>query len=70
MILPIYTYGQSVLRNVADDIDPDYPDLKQLIQDMYDTLERSEGIGIETVRLRYVIGSDLFTRQLVGLSEI
>ena len=46
MILPIYTYGQSVLRNVADDIDPDYPDLKQLIQDMYDTLERSEGIGL------------------------
>ena len=46
MILPIYTYGQSVLRNVAEDIEPDYPELKQLIQDMYDTLERSEGIGL------------------------
>ncbi len=46
MILPIYTYGQSVLRKVADDIEPDYPDLKQLIQNMYDTLERSEGIGL------------------------
>lgn len=46
MILPIYTYGQSVLRGVAEDIEPDYPELKQLIQNMYDTLERSEGIGL------------------------
>ena len=46
MILPIYTYGQPVLRKVAEDIDSSYPDLPQLIQDMYDTLERSEGIGL------------------------
>ena len=46
MILPIYTYGQPVLRRVAEDIGRDYPDLSQLIQDMYDTLERSEGIGL------------------------
>jgi peptide deformylase len=35
-----------VLRKVAEDIDSSYPDLPQLIQDMYDTLERSEGIGL------------------------
>lgn len=46
MILPIYTYGQPVLRQVAEDITPDYPNLKELIQNMYDTLERSEGIGL------------------------
>ncbi|MCR4921023.1 MAG: peptide deformylase [Bacteroidaceae bacterium] len=46
MILPIYTYGQPVLRKVAEDIDRDYPDLPQLIQNMYDTLDRSEGIGL------------------------
>ena len=46
MILPIYTYGQPVLRQVAEDIDQDYPELPQLIQDMYDTLERSDGIGL------------------------
>ena len=46
MILPIYTFGQPVLRKVAEDIDKDYPNLKQLIQDMYDTLDRSEGIGL------------------------
>ncbi len=46
MILPIYTYGQPVLRKVADDITPDYPNLEQVIKDMYDTLESSEGIGL------------------------
>ena len=46
MILPIYTYGQSVLRQEAEEIDKDYPGLQQLIQDMYETLERSEGIGL------------------------
>lgn len=46
MILPIYTYGQPVLRQVAEDITPDYPELEQLIQNMYETLEHSEGIGL------------------------
>ena len=46
MVLPIYTYGQPVLRKVAEDITPDYPELSKLIQDMYDTLDRSEGIGL------------------------
>ena len=31
MILPIYIYGQPVLRKVAEDITPDYPELKELI---------------------------------------
>ena len=46
MILPIYTYGQPVLRKVAEDIDPTYPELPQLIQNMWDTLAKSEGIGL------------------------
>ncbi|MBR6078413.1 MAG: peptide deformylase [Paludibacteraceae bacterium] len=46
MILPIYIYGQPVLRKVAEDITPDYPELKQLITDMWDTLARSEGVGL------------------------
>lgn len=46
MILPIYTYGQPVLRKVAEDITPDYPDLKQFIQNMWETLAVSEGIGL------------------------
>ncbi len=46
MILPIYTYGQPVLRKVAEDIPADYPDLQQLLADMFETLTQSEGIGL------------------------
>ena len=46
MILPIYIYGQNVLRKVAQDIPEDFPQLKQLIDDMFETLAESEGIGL------------------------
>ncbi|MCD8304066.1 MAG: peptide deformylase [Prevotellaceae bacterium] len=46
MILPIYIYGQPVLRQVAEDIDESYPDLGQLIENMWETLAASEGIGL------------------------
>ena len=46
MILPIYIYGQPVLRKVAEDITPDYPELKTLIANMWETLADSEGIGL------------------------
>jgi peptide deformylase len=46
MVLPIYIYGQPVLRKVAEDITPDYPELSQLISDMWETLAESEGIGL------------------------
>lgn len=46
MILPIYTYGQPVLRQEAEDITADYPDLKQLIADMFETMFKSDGVGL------------------------
>ena len=46
MILPIYIYGQPVLRKVAEPIDKDYPGLDELIQNMKDTMYDSDGIGI------------------------
>lgn len=46
MILPIYTYGMPVLRKETVDITPDYPDLKQLIADMFETMYRSDGVGL------------------------
>lgn len=46
MILPIYIYGQPVLRKVAEDIDADYPDLKQLTDDMFESLTASDGVGL------------------------
>ncbi len=46
MILPIYTYGQPVLRKEAQDITADYPELGKFIEDMWETLTESEGIGL------------------------
>ena len=46
MILPIYTYGQPVLRKEAEDITPDYPELKSLVQNMFETNERADGVGL------------------------
>lgn len=46
MILPIYIYGNPVLRKQAQDITPDYPDLQALIENMFETLTESDGIGL------------------------
>ena len=46
MVLPIYTLGQPVLRKVAEEVDPNDPELAQFVQDMFDTLDRSSGIGL------------------------
>ena len=46
MFLPIYIYGQPVLRAVAKDITPDFPELSELLDNMRDTMLRSDGIGL------------------------
>ncbi|MBR1838301.1 MAG: peptide deformylase [Bacteroidaceae bacterium] len=46
MILPIYTYGLPVLRKETDDVPTDFPELETLVQDMFDTLTKSEGVGL------------------------
>ena len=46
MILPIYVYGQPVLRKVAEDITPEYPNLKELIENMFATMDRADGVGL------------------------
>lgn len=46
MKLPVYLYGHPVLRKVSEDVTPDYPDLKKLLADMYETMYASEGVGL------------------------
>lgn len=46
MILPIYIYGQPVLRKVAEDIPTDMAGLDVLLQDMFETLTESDGVGL------------------------
>lgn len=46
MILPIVAYGAEVLRKVGKDITPDYPGLQKLIEDMWETMYASNGVGL------------------------
>lgn len=46
MILPVYLLGQPVLREETEDITPDYPDLQQLIENMWETMYNSDGVGL------------------------
>lgn len=46
MILPIYAFGQPVLKKIALPITPDYPGLQTLITDMWETMYHADGVGI------------------------
>ena len=46
MILPIYIYGQPVLRKESADIGKDYPNLKELLANMFETMEEANGVGL------------------------
>ena len=46
MILPIIGYGDPVLRKVGEVITPDYPNLKETIANMYDTMYNAYGVGL------------------------
>lgn len=46
MILPIVAYGHPTLKKVAEEIGPEYPGLDQLIDDMFETMYTSVGVGL------------------------
>jgi peptide deformylase len=46
MVLPIVAYGTPILRVVSKDITPDHPNLTQLIEDMWETMYSSNGVGL------------------------
>lgn len=46
MILPIVAYGHPVLRKVADEINADHPGLEKFIEDMWETMYASNGVGL------------------------
>ena len=46
MILPIYAYGHPVLRKISNNIDKDYPKLQELIDNMFETMYFSSGVGL------------------------
>ena len=46
MLLPIVVYGHPVLRKIADDIPADFPDLDKFLQDMFQTMDEADGVGL------------------------
>ena len=46
MIYPIVAYGDPVLKKVAVDIERDSIDVKQLAEDMFETMYESHGVGL------------------------
>ena len=65
MILPIVAYGNPVLKRVADEITSDYPNLSELIENMWETMYAAHGVGLAapqiglSIRL-FVIDASLF----------
>ncbi|MCT4560037.1 MAG: peptide deformylase [Crocinitomicaceae bacterium] len=63
MILPIVAYGDPVLKKEAVEIDKDYPNLKELIDNMFETMYQAQGVGLaapqigKSIRLFIVDGS-------------
>ncbi|HRS53981.1 MAG TPA: peptide deformylase [Bacteroidales bacterium] len=55
MILPIAAYGLPVLRQVATDISPDYPDLQKIIQNLWETMYASGGVGLAAPQINQSI---------------
>ncbi|MBN8838387.1 MAG: peptide deformylase [Sphingobacteriia bacterium] len=69
MIYPIVAYGAQVLRKKARDIDTDYPGLHQLIEDMWETMYASNGVGLaapqinKDIRLFVIDSAQIFEHQ-------
>ena len=55
MKLPVYLYGHPVLREISEDITPDYPGLKQLVADMFETMYASDGVGLAAPQILSLI---------------
>jgi peptide deformylase len=71
MILPIVAYGAPILRVVSKDITPEFPGLSKLIDDMWETMYSSNGVGLAAPQINrdirlFVVDS---TQILTNLEE-
>jgi peptide deformylase len=74
MVFPIVAYGDPVLRKVAQEIDDSYPDLDKFINDMFETMYASSGVGLaapqvgKSIRL-FVVDAEPFADEEPNLSD-
>lgn len=55
MILPIVAYGNPILRKVAVNIEKDFPKLQELIENMWETMYASSGVGLAAPQINQSI---------------
>lgn len=75
MIYPIYLYGHPVLRKKSETVPENYPELKQLVADMFETMYNSEGVGLaapqigKSIRL-VVIDGDVLSEKFPECKDL
>ncbi|MCB9283773.1 MAG: peptide deformylase [Lewinellaceae bacterium] len=67
MILPIYAYGQPVLKKTGKEIGPEYPELEALIANMWETMYNAHGVGLAAPQIGHSVR--LFIVDTVQLSK-
>ena len=75
MIYPIVIYGSPVLRKKSVNIEPNYPELGKLIDDMFLTLDEASGVGLaapqigKNIRL-FIVDCTPWADEVPELSEL
>lgn len=55
MVYPIVAYGSAVLKKKAVEVGPDYPNLKEFIANMFETMYASAGVGLAAPQVNFSI---------------
>ncbi|MEI6190335.1 MAG: peptide deformylase [Chitinophagia bacterium] len=72
MILPIVAYGAAILRKVSEPITAEYPNLSKLLEDMWETMYESNGVGLaapqinKNIRLFVMDSEQIFANREEG----
>ncbi|MDR1699356.1 MAG: peptide deformylase, partial [Prevotellaceae bacterium] len=67
MVYPIVAYGSPVLRQPTEEITAEYPQLKELIANMYETMDNAYGVGLAAPQIGLNIR--LFTVGVEAMAE-
>lgn len=76
MILPIVSYGSSVLKKTAKEITSDYPNLSELIANMWETMYAANGVGLAapqiglSIRIFVIDASPFVDEENMSVKEI
>jgi len=76
MIYSIVAYGDAVLKKMCTDVDPTSPEIKQLTEDMFETMYNAHGVGLaapqigKAQRLFIVDGESIDDEDMIGFKKV